>query len=70
MTEKLEINPVHDPESLNRTLQQHGRLQVHDFFTPDTAEHLYKLLVETRIGTWRTIMAITTMRARWSNSTP
>jgi Rps23 Pro-64 3,4-dihydroxylase Tpa1-like proline 4-hydroxylase len=48
MTEKLEINPIHDPESLNRTLQQNSRLQVHGFFTPETAEYLYRLLVDNQ----------------------
>lgn len=48
MAEQIKINPVHDPEVLGRTLQQNRRLQVNDFFTPDTAEYLHKLLVENK----------------------
>jgi len=48
MPAKIEINPSHDPEALNRTLQENGRLQVANFFTEETAEYLYKMLVENK----------------------
>ena len=48
MSITLEINPKHDLASLNQSLQEKGRLQVPDFFTPETAEYLHKLLVENK----------------------
>ena len=48
MAQQIEINPVHDLEVLNQTLHQNGRLQVSNFFTPDTAQYLYQLLVENK----------------------
>ena len=48
MPRKIEINPSHDLSELNRKLQKNSRLQVADFFTADTAEYLYKLLVENK----------------------
>jgi len=48
MVKNLEINPVHDLSALGQTLQQRGRLQVSDFFTPETAEYLHRLLVENK----------------------
>ena len=38
------INPELDPHALNQQLQQTGRIQVPNFFTPETAEYLYSLL--------------------------
>ena len=46
MAKQLEINPKHDLTALNQALQQTGRLQVANFFTEDTAEYLFRLLVE------------------------
>jgi len=48
MDPQLEISPDHDLEALGRTLQQDGRLQVSDFFTPDTADYLYKIHRENK----------------------
>lgn len=46
MTTKIDINPGHDLDALNQKLHQNGRLQVPDFFTPESAEYLFQLLVE------------------------
>ena len=48
MAQQLKISPDHDPEALGRILQQEGRLQVSDFFTPDTADYLYKIHMENK----------------------
>lgn len=50
MAEKIEINPDHDLDELARTLHEKGRLQVANFFTDETAEYLFKLLIENK--TW------------------
>ena len=46
MSQQLNLNPTHDLDGLGKTLQTNGRLQVPDFFTPETAEYLHKLLLE------------------------
>lgn len=43
MTQRLIINPNHDPQALGRTLQQVGRLQVADFFTKNSADYLHEI---------------------------
>ena len=48
MAQQLKISPDHDPEALGRILQQERRLQVSDFFTPDTADYLYKVHIENK----------------------
>lgn len=48
MTTALTINQSHDMAFLSQTLQKKGRLQVPDFFTPDTAEYLHELLVSNK----------------------
>lgn len=48
MAQQLKISSDHDPEALGRTLQQEGRLQVSNFFTPETADYLYKIHVENK----------------------
>ena len=48
MTQQLQINPEHDAKALGRILQQEGRLQVTDFFTPETAEYLHKIHTENK----------------------
>lgn len=45
---KITINPDLNPKELNKTYQDKGRLQVHNFFTEDTAQYLLKLLVENK----------------------
>ena len=47
---KIEINPDLDPEKLNKIYQKTGRLQIHNFFTDETAQYLLKLLLENT--TW------------------
>ena len=46
MTQQLQINPKHDPDALGQILQKESRLQVADFFTPDTADYLHKIHME------------------------
>ena len=46
MVKPIEINPTHNLPELARTLKRTGRLQVPNFFTDDSAEYLYQLLVE------------------------
>ena len=48
MAEQLKINPDLDFEALGRNLQEKSRLQVENFFTPDTAEYLHQLLMENK----------------------
>ena len=48
MAEQLEINPDLDFDALGRILQEKSRLQVENFFTPDTAEYLHQLLMENK----------------------
>lgn len=50
MTEavKIEINPDHDWDALAQSLQEHRTLQVPHFFTDESAEYLFKLLVENK----------------------
>jgi SM-20-related protein len=48
MTQQLQINPEHDPEALGQVLQKEGRLQVADFFSPDTADYLHKIHMENQ----------------------
>mgnify|MGYP001826006807 FL=1 len=49
MSIELAINPKHNPEELAQTLREKGRLQVPDFLTDDSKEHLYQLLQENQI---------------------
>jgi Rps23 Pro-64 3,4-dihydroxylase Tpa1-like proline 4-hydroxylase len=44
----IEINPGHDWEAHAQTLQQDLILQIPNFFTDETAEYLFKLLVENK----------------------
>lgn len=46
----IDINPVHDPAKLNTVFQREQRMQIRDFFTPQSADHLYRLLQENQ--TW------------------
>jgi hypothetical protein len=48
MAELIKINPDLDFKALNRILQEKSRLQVANFFTPDSAEYLYRLLMENK----------------------
>jgi len=48
MTQQLQINEGHDAEALGRTLQQESRLQVTNFFTPDTADYLHKIHTQNK----------------------
>ena len=48
MAQQLQINEEHDPETLGRILQKEGRLQVANFFSPDTADYLYKIHMENK----------------------
>ena len=48
MTQQLTINPDLDPDALGKTLQENGRLQIPDFFTPETAEYLLKIHIENQ----------------------
>lgn len=45
MSVTIQINPQHDPTELGKILRDQGRLQIPDFFTTETAEHLHKLLM-------------------------
>lgn len=46
MAGPITINPTHDLDELSRTLQQNSRLQVPNFFTDESANHLNQLLVD------------------------
>ena len=48
MAQQLEISPAHDAGLLGKILQQERQLQVQDFFTPDTADYLYKIHMENK----------------------
>lgn len=48
MSQQLKISPDHDFEALGQILQEKGHLQVPDFFTPDTADYLYKIHLENK----------------------
>ena len=48
MAEQIKINPDLDFKALNRILLEKSRLQVANFFTPDSAEYLYRLLMENK----------------------
>jgi len=48
MAKPIEMNPDHDLDALARTLQQKGRLQVTNYFTPDSADYLYQMLMENK----------------------
>lgn len=45
---KLEIDPQHDPSELHNKLVEKGRLQIRNFLTPQSADHLYELLTKNR----------------------
>ena len=45
---KIKINPNHDWDVLAQSLQEHQRLQVPNFFTDETAQYLFRLLVENK----------------------
>jgi Rps23 Pro-64 3,4-dihydroxylase Tpa1-like proline 4-hydroxylase len=47
---KIIINPVLNPKELNKVYLEKGRLQVHNFFTEDTANYLQSLLLNNK--TW------------------
>lgn len=48
MVKTLELNSTHDPAALNKVLQEKGRLQVANFFSPETAEYLHQLLISNK----------------------
>ena len=50
MPVELSINPELDPNALNAAFCRKERLQVPDFFTPETADYLYQLLLDN--STW------------------
>lgn len=45
---KIEINPNLDLHQLQQQYAQKGRLQVNNFFTPQTAEYLHQLLIDNK----------------------
>ena len=45
---KITINPKLNPKELNKVYLDKGRLQVHDFFTPETSQYLLTLLLENK----------------------
>lgn len=46
----LRLNPDLDTDSLARNLHRNGRIQIHDFLEPASAEYIHRLLDENR--TW------------------
>ncbi len=46
MSTELLIHPAHDPAALATAFAAHGRLQIPEFLTTDSAEYLYRLLQE------------------------
>ena len=42
----MDINPVIDPSSAAKTLANRGRVQIHDFVSPESSETLYDLLLQ------------------------
>lgn len=48
MTHQIEINPNHDLQALSNTLQKNSRLQIPNFFTEQSADFLYRLLIENK----------------------
>jgi Rps23 Pro-64 3,4-dihydroxylase Tpa1-like proline 4-hydroxylase len=48
MAGPITINPTHDMDELSRRLQQNSRLQVTDFFTTESADYLYQLLLKNK----------------------
>lgn len=48
MAQQLRFNPDLDLEAFARTLQENGRLQIPDFFAPETAEYLHQIHVENQ----------------------